>query len=1281
MLRFSRSSICRASSYCTCASYQTASLSSYASHLRLRRAASQHYIRRLATDASKTATDSKAISPPQPSPTATSKPSAPSETTPDTSKPSKPAKKKNKKKPTKAKASAKPLPQGTERKLVVLEGALEALKNVLTTKGIDVGQALCNAAPNSLLPSGSSPASVKKSQKTSRKPPATKKAKVAKKAQSARQQTEEQTEDVGSALNTERRIEKSSSKMPKKRLGKRARARKQAQSAKQQQTKEEVEEDIGRGLENSSHKMPSKRNDESGMNPSRKLSAVGSAKKTTNPGALSPSSDEIDFVVMRTMHHNLGLGDDQANTIDSFVGVTRTLSKKKAELSDHELNTKSQDLPMEPIINRRKGIVPKKRAAKEPMAERIKPEENEKRRAVPISKLSPMTMALEPIDIEKPPVPPLTYGLDRVLFNSGVYQLQDPHTDVFNFDPYLSKIMPISEFDFNALKQYVTSSKDTNLISIAKENKKKYTGSTSSMTSMLSHFHYILSAFRPLNYSMLSRRFNPESDRFTHIMRAPAATFLHWKDGTYAIDADKEFDTANVLSMLGKSMEKLLTLPKGEYERYRHENSDQITEEERNAEEAFHFTSFGDFMMRSQLDAYDPRVPGSGMFDLKTRAVVSIRMDVQGFEKGLDYEIRHKLGQWESFEREYYDMIRSAFLKYSLQVRMGRMDGIFVAYHNIKRIFGFQYVSLREMDESLHGGSTNLVLGDAEFKASLRLLNELLNRATEKWPEQSLSIVVETRESTKNGGSTPFMYIFAKPVSAADIKQKQEKGKAKIEAYERKLLGLVNGGETVPSENPAVSEAVANEDQTPLSPAAEELISVATWDEAREMVQNAMDDDEQGVGLVREAIEDALEQSNILRTTSSAEAREYVDALIETLTGHSLAAPWKTGENDIDEGENDNELEEDDMQVDHNDSPRDMDKVIDEVKKELEAGEEGATQDCLNESKKALKDDQVFEEATNPASSMPAESNPAPTTDETNLDGDIATLDEINVVSDIDGTHATRSFATSDGKEEEIIEEEPEDEEDEEDESEDDIAASDTKEDAASARLAPLTDLIVRMAQRIDERPTGVVGSRDFGDDASRLKIFEQTLTRLISGSKSVETHKEDGSTDVDTRQETTSSDIAATEETQPKTTDSADATAESDTSVTPAESPKIDLLAMVLTVKNKVNGKYVTRPENLQKADDWTVEYIIQEVEEPERALGLYQQCIKRRKAAFTFSDRDAAWYEMFRGELARSTNAGREYRKEKEKTDRSSPMYTVDSTAPLPRGKPLDSAEQPTQ
>lgn len=295
--------------------------------------------------------------------------------------------------------------------------------------------------------------------------------------------------------------------------------------------------------------------------------------------------------------------------------------------------------------------------------------------------------------------------------------------------------MPVSEFDFNALKEYITSSRDESLKELAQAHGKRYVGSSSSMTGALAHFHFLLSQWREINASMLSRSFPDKLRSFTKLQRAPSAIFLRWKNGTYAIDADKEFDSANVLMMLGKSMEKLLTLKTEEFERYRVSNSDQISSEERNAPESFHYSTMGDFLMRSQLDAHDPRLPGTGMFDLKTRAVVSIRMDTKKYEEGVGYQIKDRQGDFESFEREYFDMIRAAFLKYSLQVRMGRMDGIFVAFHNTERIFGFQYISLPEMDASLHG-QYDTSIGDQEFKLSLDLLNKILDKATKRFPEQ-----------------------------------------------------------------------------------------------------------------------------------------------------------------------------------------------------------------------------------------------------------------------------------------------------------------------------------------------------------------------------------------------------------------------------------------------------------------------------------------------------------------------------------------------------------------
>ena len=253
------------------------------------------------------------------------------------------------------------------------------------------------------------------------------------------------------------------------------------------------------------------------------------------------------------------------------------------------------------------------------------------------------------------------------------------------------------------------------------------------MTGVLSHFHFLLSQWRAINLSIMSRGFPEHYDQFTLIQRSPSAIFLRWRDGSYAIDADKEFASASVLSLLGKSMEKLLTLDTKDFERYRKSNPDRVTPEESNDPEAYHYCTMGDILMRSQLDAYDPRLPGTGMFDLKTRAVVSVRMSVENPDLYVGYQIKTPRGKFESYEREYFDMIRAAFLKYSLQVRMGRMDGIFVAFHNTQRIFGFQYISLSEMDLALHAGNSRI--GDQEFKLSIDLLNKVLNKATEKYPE------------------------------------------------------------------------------------------------------------------------------------------------------------------------------------------------------------------------------------------------------------------------------------------------------------------------------------------------------------------------------------------------------------------------------------------------------------------------------------------------------------------------------------------------------------------
>jgi hypothetical protein len=108
------------------------------------------------------------------------------------------------------------------------------------------------------------------------------------------------------------------------------------------------------------------------------------------------------------------------------------------------------------------------------------------------------------------------------------------------------------DFDYDALYEYITSSRDTTLVDMAKEVGAKFVGSTSSMTAVLSHFHFLLSAWRPVNIDMLSSDYAGQYRSFTAISRAPAVIFLRYKgNGIYAIDADKMYDTnETVLSWL-----------------------------------------------------------------------------------------------------------------------------------------------------------------------------------------------------------------------------------------------------------------------------------------------------------------------------------------------------------------------------------------------------------------------------------------------------------------------------------------------------------------------------------------------------------------------------------------------------------------------------------------------------------------------------------------------------------------------------------------------------------
>lgn len=485
-------------------------------------------------------------------------------------------------------------------------------------------------------------------------------------------------------------------------------------------------------------------------------------------------------------------------------------------------STKQAPRPRAPLPKRRRSLAEALAKAQLARQEKMENQEGSKtiRRLIShppfptkaqLTILNPDDLELSPIKLEtQPRIPELSFDLSRVLFNPGVYQLRDPRSRVYNFDPYLEKPMAITEFNFDALNPYVTSSEDQDLLGLARGFSKRYIGSSSSMSSALCQFHFLLSQWRSLNTTQMSKGFQDSRVDFTIITRAPSAIFLRYRDGVYAVDADKEFDTPNVLMSLGKSLEKLLTLEKEELEKWRRTHTEADKSFSDSQEEAFHYSTQGSFLLRSQLDAYDSRLPGSGIFDLKTRAVAGIRMNMAAHEEGMGYQIRERFGTWESYEREYYDMMRSNFLKYSMQVRMGNMDGIFVAYHNIEQIFGFQYISIADMDFAIHG-QHDPTLGDQEFKLSINLLQTIFDKVTQQFPEQSIRFHFETKEPTASDPKT-YMNIFAQPMTNQEIDNIQKRQHDEFAAFENRVF---KGQEQTDASTPEVQESQDEKKEDP----------------------------------------------------------------------------------------------------------------------------------------------------------------------------------------------------------------------------------------------------------------------------------------------------------------------------------------------------------------------------------------------------------------------------------------------------------------------------------
>lgn len=102
-------------------------------------------------------------------------------------------------------------------------------------------------------------------------------------------------------------------------------------------------------------------------------------------------------------------------------------------------------------------------------------------------------------------------------------------------------------------------------------------------------------------------------------------------------------------------------------------------------------------------------------------------------------------------------------------------------------------------------------------------------------------------------------------------------------------------------------------------------------------------------------------------------------------------------------------------------------------------------------------------------------------------------------------------------------------------------------------------------------------------------------------------------------------------------------------------EEPR-ELLAMTLTIRNKVDDTYVTRPDNLSADSDWTVEYSIEEIDENDQAWTRYEESCERLSKAYLRSDekRLAGWYNsQYMRLLYELSEKGRLWREQQDRID----------------------------
>eukprot|EP00177_Eucheuma_denticulatum_P006546 GFKZ01011917.1.p1 GENE.GFKZ01011917.1~~GFKZ01011917.1.p1 ORF type:complete len:618 (-),score=64.47 GFKZ01011917.1:248-2101(-) len=379
-------------------------------------------------------------------------------------------------------------------------------------------------------------------------------------------------------------------------------------------------------------------------------------------------------------------------------------------------------------------------------------------------------LPLVPVSSAQDPslIPALAHGIDIVLRGDGVYPLEAPwipargnlrkHSkgNTLNYSDSLRKIVQPEQIAWNNIPRYVPAGSDQRLHDLASATKGvKYCSSTSSITPAIAALYHLLSNFRDTDLTGgLSSLVSDLPNNFAKMHRRPVAFEVKKaSEGVLSVNAHAGPESGpTILKDLGHSMERMLTHDPAAFARkyvLSDENGNKMDKGlicNRDEEQFYHYSQVSRFLLRAQIDCRNHRT--GEVFDVKTRAVAPIRYDLSNYQISKHRRLKFLRGKMDSYEREFYDMVRTVFLKYALQLRIGRMSGALVAYHNTTEILGLEYISLREIHSYVFGEER---WADIAFGAAIHLLEEVLRKSTDDLlrgePGERLKVVLNTEWS------------------------------------------------------------------------------------------------------------------------------------------------------------------------------------------------------------------------------------------------------------------------------------------------------------------------------------------------------------------------------------------------------------------------------------------------------------------------------------------------------------------------------------------------------